>query len=171
MATNISSFQADGAIRMSQSNTTTTGSPSWIYSSSSSIELTQGTAADMINLAYAWDSTIAASGSLVIDLAGALTGEFGQAVTFARIKVIEFRLKTDTVPDGGVLIGAAASNSVVTWQVPVKNTTSQPGYFQLILPDATAIAVTAGSADNFRIVNQSASIAATYRLFIAGSSA
>lgn len=170
MAVTVVSFQMDGAVHFTQRNDRDYGSPTWTVSKSPTVDLTHGTGAGNIDLGYAWQSTIAGAGSLVIDLAGSLTGEFGQAVNFARIKAIYFRLLKTTVPVGGVLVGAAAANSVVTWQVPVKNTAELDGFFELLLPDAVGIVVTAGTGDQFRVVNQDAVIVATYEMFIAGCS-
>lgn len=171
MAVVVVSFKADGTLSFTQRSEKDYGSPTWTVNKSPSVELTHGTAAENMDLAYAWESTIAGGASLTVDLTGSLTGEFGQAVNFARVKVIYFKLKTDTVPAGGVLVGAAAVNSVVTWQVPVKNTALTAGDFRLLLPDAVGIVVTAGTNDQFRVVNQDATIAATYEMFIGGCSA
>lgn len=170
MAITVTNFRAAAGIDFAQQNSLTYATPSWLVSWAPSVLLSAGTGSGQIDLAYAWDGTIAGGASLTVDLNGSLSGPLGDSILMARVKVIFFQLKVDTQPSG-VLVGAAAANSIVTWQVPVKNTATYPGIFELVLPDAVAIPVTAATADQFRIVNQDGSVVATYRMFIAGSSA
>lgn len=140
--------------------------------------LTNGTGANQADLLYVVQSTLSASSSTNVDLAGSATDVFGSTITFARVKAIYFELTTATTATS-VAIGGASSNGFANW-ISSAGTfgTDQPkvvvrngGVFLLVAPDATAYAVTAGTGDILKLTNQDGSNVATYNLAIVGASA
>jgi len=129
---------------------------------------TDGTGAGKANKIYISYSTIAASGNVTFDLAGSLLDMFGNTITMTKVKVIYFELLNSTSASS-VLIGAG-TNPMVNWvaaagdAVRVRN----GGFFLLSCSDATGYAVTAGTADVLRILNEDSSNIATYRVVILG---
>lgn len=117
---------------------------------------------------YRLSTTISASSNLDIDLAGALTDFFGATLTFARVKAILFEHLGTSAATAGVRLGAASvSNGVVSWTLPP---IARGGFFAISLPDTTAIAVTAGTGDKFRMANDDSTNAASVRFVFGGSS-
>lgn len=146
---------------------------SFAYSDS----LADGTAADQANRIYLYESTLAATTALNLDLAGTLTDVFGSVITMARIKVIYVELTGDTA-GGPILVGGHATLGVDNWlESATDHDTDQPsvrvrrpGVFLLSTTDATGYAVTATTEDMLRIYNEHATIAATIRVGIVGVS-
>jgi hypothetical protein len=122
-----------------------------------SIALASGTGADAADKIYTSEASIATGATLSLDLAASLEDALGAAFTPAKLKLLLIYSRT-TNTTNLTLFGDAAS-------VPIVNTaattmTMRPGGLLLIVaPDATAIAVTATSADIIKIVNASGATA------------
>lgn len=133
--------------------------------------LTNGTAADTADLLVVKTSTIAASGNTTFDLAASLVDPFGTTVTFARIRGFHFELTGDTTATS-VLVGNG-TNPWLTWvgagtdSVRVRN----GGCLSLYSRDATGYAVTAGTGDILKVVNEDGTNTATYKVVFVGASA
>lgn len=147
---------------------------SWAYS----VSLANGTAVNQADLIYVATGTIAASGTLNLDLAGTLTDMFGNTITMARVKVIYVNLTTDTSATS-LKVGGHATAGLANWITSAGTFgTDQPavvvrngGVLFLSAPDATAYAVTATTADILKLTNLDGANTATYKLAIVGASA
>lgn len=134
-----------------------------------SIGLVNGTGANQAN--RRWSSpgrSLGGSASESLDLAGVLLDYRGNAITFARIKIIAIHNNGPNV----IQIGSG-SNAFVNW-VP-DNTGHRiqlrsGGGVILYAPDATAYAVTGGTADQLQITNTTSGTI-TYDIALIGSSA
>lgn len=150
------------------------GNPAWNKQLSTELaSLTNGTAVDQCDRLFYDEFTITSASSKVYDLSGdaAFQDPVEKAITFARIKIILVVIEASANPvDADVTVGQAAANSVVTWAVPIRNTTQNDGVFVCLRTDATGIVVTAGTGDNFRINNPGTKSVTGYTM-IAGSSA
>lgn len=133
--------------------------------------LANGTAADQADKIYIAQTTIAAGGTTNLDLAGSLTDVFGNVITFARIKAIAFKLLTTTAASS-VSIGGG-TNPFINWVGAGTDTVRvlNGGCFLLFTPTATAYAVTAGTGDVLKLVNNDGSNIATYQIVLVGCTA
>ena len=134
-----------------------------------SLSLTDGTGANEGDQLWHDQRTIAASGTDSLDLAGSLSNAFGTTVALARGKTILVYAATGNT--NNVLVGGAGSNTFINW---VSNATDvvvvRPGGLFLVhTPDATAYAVTAGSADILQVANSSSGSTVTYDVIIIGA--
>jgi hypothetical protein len=130
------------------------------------ISLAHGTGAGQVDLLYR-DTGAPGSGTTTdIDLAGSLTDQYGDAVVFAKVKLLWFRSpSTNTV--NFTLFGDAAS-------VPFLGTAATthivtPGGL-LVMYNPTGFAVTATTGDILQIT-VGAAASQSYQLIIAGTSA
>ena len=126
---------------------------------------TSGTGANQADLLWHDNRVLAASATDDIDLAGVLADAFGGTVTLARVKL--FYVKNASALATVTLAAAPAAG----WSnIPFAGA-FQPGEHRVALsPDATGIAVTAGSADTFRITNNDGVNAASVDIAVAGAS-
>jgi hypothetical protein len=130
------------------------------------------------DLVYSTSTTIAASSSSNIDLAGSLTDFFGNTLTFARIKILCVELTNDTTASS-IKVGGASSNGFANWIGSAGTfATDQPyvrvrngGILLLGCTDGTGYAVTAGTADILKLTNEDGANTATIHLTIIGSTA
>jgi len=115
--------------------------------------------------------TLAASTAEDLDLAGTLLDVFGGTINLARVKGII--IAASAANTNNVIVGNAASNGFVSWVGAATHTvTVRPGgLLALFAPDATAYAVTAGTADLLHVANSGAGSSVTYDVAIIGSSA
>lgn len=134
--------------------------------------LANGTGAGQVDRIFHDTRTISASSNDDLDLAGVLTDTFGATLTFVKVKgivVVAAAANTNNVVLGG------ASNTFSTWLTGTNPAVLvRPGtMFALIcgVADTTAYAVTATSADLFRISNSGAGTSVTYDIYIIGTSA
>ena len=113
--------------------------------------------------------TIAASGTDSLDLAGVLTDPFGATVTLARVKGIIIYAATGNTNN---VVAGGGSNSLTNWLGGTSPTVVvRPGGILCVLaPDATAYAVTAGTADILQIANSGAGSSVTYDIIVMGAS-
>lgn len=128
-----------------------------------------GTGNDQCDLVWHDQRSLADGASETLDFAGSLTDVFGATVTFAKIKAI---LVQNTSTTQTMTLGGGASNNWSSWvgaaghQVLVA-----PSGFFLLSGPLSGYAVTAGTADQFKIANGAAGSATTYNIWIIGSSA
>jgi hypothetical protein len=111
--------------------------------------------------------TLAGGAAENLDLAGGLTNPFGETVAFARVKAIVVELLADTTASS-ITVGGAVSNQ---WADGPAARITNGGILLLAVTDATALAVTAGTGDLFRVVNDDPTNTATYRISLIGNTA
>lgn len=135
------------------------------------IRLTDGTgAAGTADKMYAATRTLGASGTEDLDMAGVLTDQLGQALTFARIKLI--RVTAAASNTNNVQVSRPAANGVPFFLAAGDAVAVRPGgIFELAATDATAYPVTAATADLITVTNSGAGTSVTYSIVIVGSSA
>jgi hypothetical protein len=132
--------------------------------------LTTGTGANQADKLWSNTSTIAASGTDTIDLAGSLTDAFGAALTFARIKAVFVVAAAGN--SNNVNVVRPASNGVPLFLAAGDGVAVRPGgMFSWVCGDATGVAVTAGTGDLLDIVNSAGGTSVSYDVAIIGCSA
>lgn len=136
------------------------------------LQLIDGTTAGKADRLYAGRVTVGASSSTDLDLAGVLTDDFAQTITFARVKGLYVAAAAANA--NNVVLGAAAGN---VWTGLLNSTgtlTLRPGCFNLTMAgaaDATGYAVTGGASDLLRVANSGAGSSVTADVVIIGASA
>lgn len=137
------------------------------------VQLIDGTTAGKADRIYAATRTIAASSNDDLDLAGVLADDFGQTITFARVKALYVAAAASNA--NNVVVGAAASNPWVGLLTATGTITIRPGAFSVPVccgvADATGYAVVAGTGDILRVANGGASTSVTYDIAVIGASA
>lgn len=135
------------------------------------LELANGTGANQADRIFSDQRTLAASASEDLDLAGVLTDAFGAAITFARIKGLI--ISAASANTNNLVVGGHATAAFASWVGAAAHTlTVRPGgLLALTAPDATAYAVTAGTADILKIANSGAGSSVTYDIVVIGASA
>jgi len=134
------------------------------------IDLATGTGANQADLIFHDQRTLAASATEDLDLAGALTDSFGATLTLARIKGIV--ITAAAANTNNVNVTRPASNGVPIFLAAGDGMPVKPGgKFEWWAPDATGIAVTAGTADLLTITNSAGTTGVTYDVIIVGASA
>lgn len=134
-----------------------------------SIALDNGTGANQADRIFTDTRTVSSGATDALDLAGSLVDAFGATITMARVKAIYIKSAAANTTDlqlarpatNGVPLFAAASDAMVI---------KPSGALLWVAPDATAVPVTAATADIINIVN-AAGAPATYDIVIVGSSA
>lgn len=135
------------------------GSASQSLNTSFKQAFANGTAANQANQMFADTRSIAGSSDDDLDLAGSLVDGIGNTITFTSIKAIIIHAAST---NGDALhVGAAAANGFTTFFGSSTDLIKiRPGgSFMIVNPEANGYAVTAGTADKFRISNQDASTA------------
>lgn len=134
------------------------------------IRLATGTGADQADKIFHDRRTLAASATEDLDLAGSLTDPLGAALTFARIKAVIVKASASNV--NNVNVTRPASNGVPLFLAAGDGIPVRPGgIFAWIAPDATAVAVTAGTGDLLTFTNSAGSTSVTYDVVLIGASA
>lgn len=140
---------------------------------STSISLTNGTAAGQVDRLFADTRTLAASATEDLDLAGVLTDALGTVATFVKVKAIY--IKAAAANTNNVVVGAAAVNAFIgPFGAATHTIALRPGGFVVLAcgaADATGYGVTAGTADLLKIANSGAGTGVTYDIVILGTSA
>lgn len=145
---------------------------------SKTIDLTDGTSDDQADLVYTKSGTLNAGQADSIDLAGSLTDDLGNSITFVTVKGI-FLVNTSTL-DAELELGGgsdgAGTNAFDTWITASSADGSEAlrvpyGGFAGIGVPKTGFAVTAATGDILRVENTDGANAATYSLIIVGTSA
>lgn len=134
------------------------------------IALANGTGSGNANFAWQDQITIAATANSVIDLR-ALTDEFGVAQVVTKVAVFAVRLTSNTPADvtGTLSVFGAAADP---WAAPVGNvndlmTVTYQGWLVLVSKTAAKYA-TSASSKNVKILNNSATAAATVDVVVVG---
>lgn len=130
-----------------------------------------GTASEQQDLRYVESATsIAASSSSNYDLAGSLTDDAGDTITFVEVTAIIVKASADNTND--VVIGGAASNGFTG---PFGGSTHtiavQPGGTAMLIAPKAGWTVTAGTGDILKIANSGSGSAVVFDLAILGRSA
>lgn len=134
------------------------------------ISLTSGTGANQADKIFADTRTLAASATEDLDLAGVLSDPLGAALTFARIKAVLIRAAPGNT--NNVNVTRPASNGVPLFLAAGDGLAVRPGgLFLWVAPDATGVAVTAGTGDLLTLTNSSSGTSVTYDVIIIGASA
>jgi hypothetical protein len=129
-----------------------------------------GTGTDQADLMWSDQVTIAASGTLDLDLNGGLTDALGVAANFAGVKTLLIVAAAGNTND--VIVGAAPSNAFATpFGAATHTVRVRPGGMMLLEHDGTGFAVTAGTGDILRLANGGGTTAVAFDIFIIGRSA
>ena len=136
----------------------------------STIDLASGVGANQADKIFADTRTLAASATEDLDLAGVLSDPLGAALTFARIKAV--LIKAAAGNTNLVQVTRPASNGVPLFLAAGDGLSVRPGgLFLWVAPDATGVAVTAGTGDLLTLTNSAGSTSVTYDVIIIGASA
>ncbi|QTU45639.1 hypothetical protein F3K20_12870 [Streptomyces scabiei] len=134
------------------------------------IDLASGVGANQADKIFADTRTLAASATEDLDLAGVLSDPLGAALTFARIKAV--LVKAASGNTNSVQVTRPASNGVPLFLAAGDGLSVRPGgLFLWVAPDATGVAVTAGTGDLLTLTNSAGSTSVTYDVIIIGASA
>lgn len=126
-----------------------------------------GTGAGQGNACYIDEFSIAASGTLNIDLSGSLTDRLGNPVVFTAVKAI--LLIADATNVNNVIFGNGTNPFVGPFNAGADTVTIEPGGFMLLMtPSAAGWAVGAGSSDVIKLANSSSGTAVTGTIVIIG---
>lgn len=129
-----------------------------------------GTGANQADRIWHDRRTIAASGNEDLDLAGSLTDAFGATITFARIKAVVVAAASGNT--NNVNVSRPGSNGVPLFLAASDGIPVRPGgLFLWVAPDATGVAVTAGTGDLLNVANSGAGTGVTYDIAVIGASA
>lgn len=142
-----------------------------LYSKARRIALTTGNAAGQADRLYAATRSVPASSNEDLDLAGVLLDEFGQAITFTRVKVLYVQAALANV--NNVVVGAAAATQWAALLNTTGTVTLRPnaGFLAWAGPaDAIGYAVGAGTTDLLRVANSGAGSSVSYDIVIIGTS-
>lgn len=132
--------------------------------------LTTGTGANQADRLFTDQRTITASSTDSLDLSGTLTDAFGATVTFARIKAVFVTAAAGNT--NNVNVTRPAANGVPLFLAAGDGVPVKPGgMFAWMAPDATGVAVTAGTGDLIDMVNSGAGTSVTYDVVVIGASA
>lgn len=141
------------------------------YAVSRNYSWADGAGAGQANRIYQDRNTLAASGTIDIDLAGALTDVYGDPVTFARIKAL-IMTAADANTNNVIVGGVASGLSTVLQPAATGTITLRPGSFWAICAgnaDAIGYVVTATTADLLHIINSAGGTGVDYELIVVGS--
>ena len=134
------------------------------------IKLATGTGSDQADKIFHDRRTLAASATEDLDLAGSLVDALGATITFARMKALIVVAAAANVNNVNVIRPAA--NGVPLFLAASDGVPVRPGgVLAWIAPDATAVAVTAGTGDLITFTNSGAGTSVTYDVVIIGASA
>lgn len=134
------------------------------------VRLANGTGANQADLIFHDTRTLAASGTEDLDLAGVLVSALGSTLTFARVKAVVVSAAAGNT--NSVHVTRAAINGVPLFLAAGDGVAVRPGgVFAWVAPDATAVAVTAGTGDLLTVANSAAGTPVTYNIVIVGASA
>lgn len=134
------------------------------------ISLADGTGANQADKIFQDQRTLAASGTENLDLAGVLVDAFGATITFARIKAVIVTAESANTNDVNVI--REGTNGVPLFLAAGDGIPVRPGgLFAWVAPDATGVAVTAGTGDLLTFTNSAGGTSVTYNVIIIGASA
>jgi len=134
------------------------------------ITLTSGTGLNQADMSWHDTRTLAASATEDLDLSGVLTNAFGDTQAFARIKLI--RVTALAANTNNVNVTRPAANGVPLFLAAGDGVPVKPGgMYEWVAPDATGVAVTAGTGDLLTFTNSAGGTSVTYSVTIIGASA
>ncbi|MEH0650667.1 hypothetical protein QA995_14800 [Streptomyces scabiei] len=137
---------------------------------SAAVSLASGVGANQADKIFSDTRTLAASATEDLDLAGVLSDPLGASLTFARIKAV--LIKAAAGNTNSVQVTRPASNGVPLFLAAGDGLSVRPGgLFLWVAPDATGVAVTAGTGDLLTLTNSAGSTSVTYDVIIIGASA
>lgn len=130
------------------------------------LNFTDGNGAGQANRVYTNSATmtIAASGTLNIDLSGSVTDAFGNTLTLTKLRALLIEHLTTTTSTN-VTVGGG-TNPIFGTKISGLEINNGD---HMLFTCKNGYTVTGGSADNLRIVNADASNSATVRISILGS--
>lgn len=130
-----------------------------------------GTGANQADMIWGDQRTLAASATEDLDLAAVLTHMLtGAVLTFARIKAIAIRAASGNT--NAVQVTRPGTNGVPLFMAAGDGIALLPGAtFIWMSPNATGVAVTAGTGDLLTITNSAGTTGVTYDILIIGASA
>jgi hypothetical protein len=134
------------------------------------IALASGVGAGQADKIFHDQRTLVASATEDLDFAGALTDPLGATVIFARIKAVIFYAALANT--NNVVVTRPASNGLLLFTAVSAGVSLSPGgFFAFSVRDASAIPVTAGTADLLTITNSAGGTSVVYDVIIVGASA
>lgn len=135
------------------------------------VTITDGATANKASQVWGDTRTLTSSATEALDLSGSLTNGVGASVALTR--VIAIGISAAAANSSTITVGGAASNAWEPWAGAAGDTIKiRPGgCLILTAPDATGLAVVAGTADQLKILNDSGAASATYSIFLMGSEA
>lgn len=155
-----------------ETGTLDTGTATARHAPTTTINLTDGTAANQADKVWSDTRTLAASTSEDLDLSGVLTGPFGNTVSFAKVKSIYVSAASGNT--NNVVVGGASATQFVGPFGAATHTIAVPpgGVFLIAGPALAGIgAVSNGATDLLKIANSGAGTSVTYTIKITGTSA
>lgn len=134
-------------------------------------QFTDGTGANQADRIFKDTRTLTASATESLDLnGGGLTDIYGAALAFARVKAVIVKAASGNTND--VQWTRPAANGVPVFMAAGDGLAIRPGGVGLwMAPDATGVAVTAGTGDLVTLTNSAGSTSVTYDIVIIGASA
>lgn len=134
-----------------------------------------GTGAGKADMVWHDRNALVGGASVELDLAGALTNAFGTTVTFANVKTIVVANTSDKqspATTAAITVGGAAANAFLGPFGAAAHTVTIPsgGFFAVSCDNAAGWAVTAGTADLVKILNEDGANSAQYDVFFIGES-
>jgi len=132
---------------------------------------TDGAGAGQANRVYQDKNTLAASGTIDVDLSGSLLDVYGDAVVFARIKALVVTAAAGNT-NNVVLGGVAAGISTIFAPQTTGTLAVRPGGLFVVacgVADAIGYVVTATTADLLHIINSAGGTGVDYELIVIGS--
>ena len=151
------------------STTRDLGAASCTETLSQRVTITDGSTANKATQVWGDTRTLGNGANEELDLNGSLTNGVGATVSFTR--VIAIGISAAAANTSTITVGGASSNAWEPWAGASgdKIKIRPGGCLMLTAPDATGLAVTAGTADLLKILNDAAGATAAYSLIIMGS--
>lgn len=146
------------------------GTPTDSFLKKTKIELAEGTGANSADRMFHDQRTIAASGTEDLDLAGSLSGPFGNTLTYVELRAILISASSSNT--NNVRVTRPASNGVPLFLAASDGIDIPPGgVFLWSCPADGKVTVTAGTGDLITVANSSSGTSVTYDVVIIGTSA
>ena len=133
------------------------------------IDLATGTGAGQADMTWSDQRTLAGSASEDLDLAGVLTGPFGNVLTFARVKGLLIKAASTNTND--VVFSRTATGIPLLAASGDALSVKPGGLFLWVAPNAAGVAVTAATADTITVANSAGGTSVTYDVIVIGASA
>lgn len=134
--------------------------------------LSSGTGANQADKIYSTTVTLAGSATSDLDLAGALTDALGSALTFARIKLVGVFAAAANNASNLMQVTRPSANGVPLFLAAGDGIALRPGAcFIWHSPEATGVAVTAGTGDLLTFTNGAGTNTISADVVVIGASA